>query len=156
MRQAAQRNIHYQNCLPADRDTVGIRETGVATHKAVADAFAAWEKRRGIVRPAFRFFKRVDETPREPKPIREPIAPRPKLTDAERLERKRAATKAWREANRERAREINAKYKRNRKMTPEQIEQQRARSKAWKDRNREAVRAAGRAYAARKREEAKA
>lgn len=156
MRQAAQRNIHYQNCLPADPDTVGIRDLGVATHKAVADAFAAWEKRRGIVRPAFRFDRRIDNPMQKPKAVKEPPLPRQKLTEAERIARKQAAQKAWKEANREKIKAANAAYKRNRKMTPEQLEKQRARSRAWKDRNRETVRAAGRAYAARKREEAKA
>ena len=129
---------------------------GVVTQKQVSDAFAAWERRRGITRPAFRYGRAPGEPNPEPKPAREPKSARVKLTDAERLERKRAATKAWRDANRERFREINAQYKRNRVLTPEQIERTRECSRAWKARNREAVRAAGRAYAARKREEARA
>ena len=81
----------------------------------------------------------------------EPKPARVKQTAAERAAHK----KNWYAANRERVLAQNAEYKRNRVLTPEQIERARARKQAWKARNIEAVRAAGRAYAARKREEAK-
>lgn len=151
MRQPIQKSLHFQNCLPADRDTVGIREMGVVTQKQVADAFAAWEQRRGITRPAFRYGRATEEPKRELKPAREPKLARPKLTDAERVAHKRA----WYAQNRERVLARNAEYKRKRVLTPEQKQHALEQKRAWNDRNREAVRAAGRAYAARKREEAK-
>ena len=151
MRQPAQRTIALQGCMPADRESAGVPNPGQYTREAINRAFREWQKRRGIVdiHPD-NYWKRgiSNRPPAEPKP--KPV-PRPKLTEVERLERKRQRARDWRDANREKVRAQNADYKRRRVLTPEQLELKRARNRAYVERNKELVRERARNAAAAKR-----
>jgi hypothetical protein len=144
VRQAAQRHMELQGCMPADISTMGYNLT-VGSQAAINKAFAAWQVRRGIAgwtnwknrvrKPAA---QAAPEEPKE-KPVKAPRPPKPpkapgtpaikvprelkaKLPPAEARERELARKRAYRLANKERANQMNRDYQRRRRaaMTPDE------------------------------------
>jgi len=144
VRQAAQRHMELQGCMPADISTMGYHLT-VGSQAAINRAFAAWQERRGIAgwtdwknrrrKPIAQAApeppkEKPVEAPRPPKPPKAPGTPaikvprelKTKLSPAEARERELARKRAYRLANKEKANELNREYQRRRRaaMTPEQ------------------------------------
>jgi len=139
MRQAAQRHMELQGCMPADIATMGYHLT-VGSQAAINKAFAAWQIKRGI--QSFTTWKnrpkgaplQVMPDPPKTKPVEAPKPPKPpktitvprelkvKLSPAEGRERELARKRAYRLANKEKANQMNREYQRKRRaaMTPEQ------------------------------------
>ena len=142
MRQAAQRHMDLQGCMPADIGTMGYNLT-VGSQAAINKAFEAWQTKRGIksyttwrsrpkgsapqVMPDPPKPKPV-EAPKPPKPVKAPKAiavprePRVKTPDSEMRERRLAQKRAYRLANKEAVKEKNRAYQKRRRaaMTPEE------------------------------------
>ena len=146
MRQAAQRHMELQGCMPADIGTMGYNLT-VGSQAAINKAFEAWQTRRGI--KSYTTWRnrpkgappQVLPDPPKPKPIKVPKPPKPvkapkvpkaiavpresakaKVPTAEMKERRLAQKRAYRLANRERLKEANRAYQQRRRaaMTPEE------------------------------------
>ena len=144
MRQAAQRHMELQGCMPADISTMGYPMT-IGSQQAINRAFEEWQKKRGI--SSFGAGKNRMRTPaaqaapEEPKekPVKAPRPPKPpkapgtpaikvprelkaKLPPADARERLLARKRAYRLANKEKANQMNREYQRRRRasMTPEQ------------------------------------
>lgn len=142
MRQAAQRHMELQGCMPADIGTMGYNLT-VGSQAAINKAFEAWQTKRGI--KSFTTWRsrpkgaapQVMPDPPKPKPIKAPRPPKPvkapkaiavprelkaKAPTAEMKERRLAQKRAYRLANRERLKETNRAYQQRRRaaMTPEE------------------------------------
>ncbi len=141
MRQAAQRHMELQGCMPADISTMGYPMT-IGSQQAINRAFEEWQKRRGITgwtnwknRPRKLAAQVAPEEPKE-KPVKAPRPPKPpkapaikvprelktKMSATEVRERKLERQRSHRLANRERANELNREYQRRRRaaLTPEQ------------------------------------
>jgi hypothetical protein len=50
MRHFAQRTILLQDCLPADKDSMGV-DLSIGLQAQIDRAFKAWERKRGIEKP---------------------------------------------------------------------------------------------------------
>ena len=140
MRQAAQRHMELQGCMPADIATMGYPLT-LGSQQAINRAYEAWQARRGIketttwrqkpkAAPQAAPEVLTDPTPADPTPVKAAKAikaikvPREltaKLSATDARERKLERQRAYRLANREKANELNREYQRRRRaaMTPE-------------------------------------
>ena len=140
MRQAAQRHMDLQGCMPADISTMGYNLT-VGSQAAINKAFEAWQTRRGIksytnwrsrpkgtVPQVMPDPPKPVEAPKPPKPVKAPKAiavPRElkaKAPTAKMKERRLAQKRAYRLANKEAVKEKNRAYQKQRRgaMTPEE------------------------------------
>ena len=141
MRQAAQRHMEMQGCMPADISTMGYPLT-LGSQQAINKAFDAWQIRRGIKnyttwrnRPKGLPPQVMPDQPKpkpveapKPKPVKLPKAitvprkPRVKIPDADMRERRLAQKRAYRLANKERVQEKNRAYQKQRRdaMTPKE------------------------------------
>lgn len=141
MRQAAQRHMELQGCMPADISTMGYPLT-LGSQQAINKAFDAWQARRGIKsyttwknRPKGLPPQVMPDQPKpkpveapKPKPVKPPKAiavprdPKVKLEPAEARERRLAQKRAYRLANKEAVQEKNRAYQKQRRaaMTPEE------------------------------------
>lgn len=151
MRQAAQKNLELQGCMPADIATMGY-PLMFGSQQAINRAFDEWQKKRGITTFS-NWSKRIKPESSAPKPKpspEKPSAPKvPKATKklvikvqrdpsllnktetrAQRLERKRA----YRLANLERIREQNRRWQQQRRaaMTPEERKQESEKVNAYR------------------------
>lgn len=65
MRHNAQRTLEMQDCLPADKDSMGIY-ISLNMGKMVDDAYKAWASKRGISQPiSFFSMKRKPKKPKQ-------------------------------------------------------------------------------------------
>lgn len=132
--------MELQGCMPADIATMGY-PIAIGSQQAINRAFDAWQKKRGIATfstwknrprtetPAPKQPKqekpKQEKPPKAPKPPKEPpikVPRAPRVDPAEARARMLARKKAYRLANKERARADNRAYQQRRRaaMTPEE------------------------------------